>query len=86
MSDLDMTIEEREAFLADVHIGILSIARDGKGPLEAKLEELKERRRELDRAITGLEHALACRHPSPLECPDFTIGLQDVLPVEPRER
>ncbi|MDJ0769997.1 MAG: pyridoxamine 5'-phosphate oxidase family protein [Ilumatobacter sp.] len=33
MSDLDMTIDEREAFLADVHIGILSIARDGKGPL-----------------------------------------------------
>ena len=33
MADTDMTIAEREAFLADLHVGILSIARDGKGPL-----------------------------------------------------
>jgi len=33
MADTDMTIEEREAFLADLHVGILSIARDRKGPL-----------------------------------------------------
>jgi len=33
MADMDMTIEEREAFLADVHVGILSIARPDKGPL-----------------------------------------------------
>jgi len=33
MADTDMTIDEREAFLADLHVGILSIARDGKGPL-----------------------------------------------------
>lgn len=33
MADTDMTIEEREAFLADLHVGILSVARDGKGPL-----------------------------------------------------
>lgn len=33
MASTDMTIEEREAFLADLHVGILSIARDGKGPL-----------------------------------------------------
>lgn len=28
-----MTPAEREAFLADVHVGILAINRDGKGPL-----------------------------------------------------
>lgn len=33
MSDLDMTPDEREAFLAGVHVGVLSIQRDGKGPL-----------------------------------------------------
>lgn len=33
MAELDMTPEEREAFLADVHVGILSIARVDKGPL-----------------------------------------------------
>ncbi|HEY5662843.1 MAG TPA: pyridoxamine 5'-phosphate oxidase family protein [Ilumatobacter sp.] len=33
MADTDMTIDEREAFLADVRVGILSIAREGKGPL-----------------------------------------------------
>ena len=33
MAAFDMTAEEREAFLADVHVGILSIARTGKGPL-----------------------------------------------------
>ena len=33
MATMDMTAEEREAFLADVHVGILSIARTGKGPL-----------------------------------------------------
>ena len=33
MPEMDMTPEEREAFLADVHVGILSIARTGKGPL-----------------------------------------------------
>jgi nitroimidazol reductase NimA-like FMN-containing flavoprotein (pyridoxamine 5'-phosphate oxidase superfamily) len=33
MAEMEMTREEREAFLADVHVGILSIARSGKGPL-----------------------------------------------------
>jgi nitroimidazol reductase NimA-like FMN-containing flavoprotein (pyridoxamine 5'-phosphate oxidase superfamily) len=33
MAAMDMTIEEREAFLADVHVGILSIPRPAKGPL-----------------------------------------------------
>ena len=30
---LIMTKEEREAFLADVHVGIISIAEQGRGPL-----------------------------------------------------
>ena len=30
---LAMTKEEREAFLADVHVGIISVAEDGYGPL-----------------------------------------------------
>ncbi len=30
---LAMTTEEREAFLAEVHVGIISIAREGRGPL-----------------------------------------------------
>ena len=33
MADTDMTVEERESFLTDLHVGILSIARAGKGPL-----------------------------------------------------
>ena len=33
MAYTDMSTEEREAFLADLHVGVLSIARDGKGPL-----------------------------------------------------
>ena len=33
MAYTDMTTDERETFLADLHVGILSIARDGKGPL-----------------------------------------------------
>lgn len=33
MADTDMTVDEREAFLAALHVGILSIERDGKGPL-----------------------------------------------------
>lgn len=33
MADMEMTTEEREAFLADVHVGILAIARVDKGPL-----------------------------------------------------
>jgi DNA-binding transcriptional MerR regulator len=55
---------------------------EGKGRLEAKLEELRERRRELDAAIVGLEHALACTYPVPTECPRFVAGLAAVLPVD----
>ena len=37
-----MTVEEREAFLADLHVGILSIAREGKGPLALPIWYLVE--------------------------------------------
>ena len=30
---LTMTKEERESFLADVHVGVISVAEDGHGPL-----------------------------------------------------
>jgi hypothetical protein len=33
MSELTMTRDEREAFLADVHVGVMSIAADGRAPL-----------------------------------------------------
>ncbi len=33
MAEFDMSPEQREAFLAGLHVGILSIQRDGKGPL-----------------------------------------------------
>jgi nitroimidazol reductase NimA-like FMN-containing flavoprotein (pyridoxamine 5'-phosphate oxidase superfamily) len=34
---LTMTRMEREAFLADVHVGIISIAEDGRGPLSVPI-------------------------------------------------
>ena len=33
MADMEMTVDEREAFLAGVHVGILAIERNDKGPL-----------------------------------------------------
>jgi nitroimidazol reductase NimA-like FMN-containing flavoprotein (pyridoxamine 5'-phosphate oxidase superfamily) len=30
---LIMTKQEREAFLADVHVGVISIAEEGRGPM-----------------------------------------------------
>ena len=33
MTDFEMGTEQREAFLADLHVGVLAIERDGKGPL-----------------------------------------------------
>jgi hypothetical protein len=33
MSELTMTVEEREAFLADVHVGVISIEVDGDAPV-----------------------------------------------------
>ncbi|MDH4117237.1 MAG: MerR family transcriptional regulator [Acidimicrobiia bacterium] len=48
----------------------------------AKLEELQERRRHLDAAIDGIEHALACTEPVPTACPAFLAMLDGVLPVD----
>jgi hypothetical protein len=44
--DTTMTRAEREAFLADVHVGVLSIAEPGRGP--------RERRGARD--VSGAEH------------------------------
>jgi PPOX class probable F420-dependent enzyme len=35
MSELTMTMTQREAFLADLHVGVVTIARDGAAPLAA---------------------------------------------------
>ena len=34
---LKMTTSERKAFLADVHVGVISVERDGKAPLSAPI-------------------------------------------------
>lgn len=52
----------------------------GNARLEAKLIELRARRAELDAAITGLEHALACTAVSPMVCDNFRSMLGEVLP------
>lgn len=57
---------------------------EGKGGIEAKLSELQGRRDRLTEAIAGLEHALACAEPSPLECARFRAMIADVLPVDRR--
>lgn len=56
----------------------------GKEALQQKLDDLVHRRQELDRAIEGIEHAIACPAPSPLECDGFRHHLDGVLPVEQR--
>jgi nitroimidazol reductase NimA-like FMN-containing flavoprotein (pyridoxamine 5'-phosphate oxidase superfamily) len=49
---LAMTKLEREAFLADLHVGIISIPEDGKGPLTVPIWYAYEPGQEL-RIITG---------------------------------
>jgi DNA-binding transcriptional MerR regulator len=75
---------QRSGFsLADIAALLAPGAFDGgKQVLEVKLAELRQRRRELDQAIDGIEHALSCRHPSPLDCPGFHQELAGVLPVD----
>lgn len=53
-----------------------------KAMLREKLAELQEMQASLATAINGVEHALNCSFPSPLECPGFQKHLADVLPVE----
>ncbi len=54
---------------------------EGKAALDTKLAELREQRNELDAAIKGIEHALACSEDNPLECSGFLSKLEGVLPV-----
>jgi nitroimidazol reductase NimA-like FMN-containing flavoprotein (pyridoxamine 5'-phosphate oxidase superfamily) len=49
---LAMTKQERESFLADVHVGIISIPEDGHGPLTVPVWSAYERGGEL-RVVTG---------------------------------
>src|SRR5262249_15120869 len=49
---LSMTKEEREAFLADVHVGIISVAEDGRGPLTVPIWYVYEPGGEV-RIVTG---------------------------------
>ncbi len=53
----------------------------GKDQFVRKLDELELKRARLDAAITGLEHALSCKEPSPLECPGFRSMVAETLPV-----
>ena len=51
---LIMTKQEREAFLADVHVGIISIPEDGRGPLTVPIWYAYDAGGDL-RVITGRE-------------------------------
>ena len=53
----------------------------GKPTLRAKIAELRARQAELELAITSLEHAVACPHAVPIDCPTFTAMLDGVLPT-----
>ena len=50
--ELTMTKEEREAFLADVHVAVISVADDGRGPLAVPIWYAYEPGGEV-RVITG---------------------------------
>lgn len=50
---LYMTREEREAFLADVHIGVLAINEEGKGPSTAPIWYLYEPGGEIEFSMSG---------------------------------
>ena len=53
---LIMTKQEREVFLADVHVGIISISDDGRGPLTVPVWYAYDSRDNL-RIMTGREYA-----------------------------
>jgi hypothetical protein len=38
---LAMTEQERERFLADLHVGVISIAEEGRGPLDVPVADAK---------------------------------------------
>lgn len=52
--------------------------------LVAKRQALLEERVRIDRALNGIDHALECTAPTPLECPHFRSKLEGVLPVPKR--
>lgn len=61
---------------------------NGSGPareaqLREKLEELRERRAQLDTAILTVEHTLHCPHPVQTECPTFLDLIDKILPGGP---
>ena len=76
-----MTKQEREAFLADVHIGIISISEEGRGPLTVPIWYAYDAGGDL-RIMTGRESrkgrllALAKRAPAPTEGADFERDLR----------
>jgi PPOX class probable F420-dependent enzyme len=49
---LAMTRQEREAFLADLHVGVISVPEPGRGPLTVPIWYVYEPGREL-RVVTG---------------------------------
>ncbi|MER5966340.1 MerR family transcriptional regulator [Streptomyces sp. NPDC002057] len=51
-----------------------------RASLAGKAEELDRRIEELRTARARIEHALTCRHHSPLDCPDFRGALRKALP------
>jgi len=57
-------------------------ADDDKQLLRAKLTELTHQRAQLDQAIEGIEHALACTYPDTIACPQFRENLENVFPTE----
>ena len=48
---LAMTKEERETFLADLHVGIISIPEEGRGPLTVPIWYLYEPYEEMVRVV-----------------------------------
>ncbi len=74
---------QRAGFTLDEIAGLLAPGAftEGKAQIEGKLEELRSRQHQLAEAIDGLEHALACPEPSPLECDGFRRKLGGVLPI-----
>lgn len=55
-----------------------------KSLLVDKRRVLEERRQAIERAIEGIDHALTCENPSPIECPGFLAHADAVLPVGPQ--
>lgn len=68
--------------LAEIAQLVSSDGRASRAMMRSKLEELQQRRREIDLAIEGIEHGLQCPEPEPFECPRFRGKATSLLPVE----